>query len=122
MNAQTTQDQSQADQRFIVHRHANWLFMLDATEYNTTGIAHFMVAFGKETVFHAKYTTDEEGQGHWVFRQQGGELIILQWDTMIIKVKELIDESEGMGLVVAKHQLLTDFDQVFSIDQVLELL
>lgn len=122
MSAQTTQEQSQANQSFIVHRHANWLFMLDATEYKATGVAHFMIAFGKETVFHAKYTTDENDQGHWLLREQGGDILALHWDSMIIKAKELIDESETMGLVVAKHQLFTDFDQVFSIDNVLALL
>ena len=105
---------------FIVHRHTNWLFMLDATEYKTTGLAHFMVAFGKETVFHAKYIADDDG-GTWYVRHSG-DVLTMQWDEMILKVKELIDESEYMGLVVAKHTLLTDFAKVFAVEKVLALI
>jgi len=116
---QGADEQSKA---FIAHRHFNWLFMLDATEYKQTGIAHFMVAFGKETVFHAKFLTDDNGDGWWFIREQGGDIIQLHWDDMITKIKELIDESEPMGLVVQKHKLLTDFDTIFHIDNVLTLL
>lgn len=122
MNEQD-QGAEEPSQAFIVHRHLNWLFMLDATEYKATGVAHFMIAFGKETVYHAKYMTDDNhGGGYWFLREPGGEIVSMQWDDMIVKAKELIDESETMGLVVQKHQLFTDFDQVFHIDNVLSLL
>ncbi len=116
---QGTQQQSSA---FIAHRHFNWLFMLDATEYKQTSVAHFMVAFGKETVLHAKFLTDDEGNGWWFIKEPGNKIAQLHWDDVIKKIKELIDESETMGLVFEKHQLLTDFDTVFHIDNVLSLL
>ena len=46
----------------------------------------------------------------------------MQWDEMILKVKEFIDESEYMGGGVAKHTLLTDFDKVFAVEKVLALI
>lgn len=106
---------------FIVHRYFSWCFMLDATEYKENGIAHFMVAFGKETVFHAKYIVDDNYIGYW-FLKIGSQVLALSWDDMIIKIKELIDESETMGLVVQKHELLSSFDQVFQVDRVLAIL
>lgn len=115
---QGAEEQSQA---FIVHRHLNWLFMLDATEYKATGVAHFMIAFGKETVYHAKFITEDD-QAAWLIREPGGNILAMQWDQMIVNVKELIDESEMMGLVAQKHQLFTDFDQVFAVNKVLDLL
>jgi len=121
MNEQQ-QGADEPSKAFIAHRHFNWLFMLDATEYKATQVAHFMIAFGKETVFHAKYMLNDDANGAWLLREPGGNIIAIQWDQMIVKVKELIDESEPLGLVVKKHQLFTDFDAVFHIDNVLSLI
>ena len=89
MNEQK-QGAEEPSKAFIAHRHFNWLFMLDATEYKQTSVAHFMVAFGKETVFHAKFLMDDEDNGWWFIREPGDKIVQLHWDDMITKIKELL--------------------------------
>jgi len=109
-------EDNEEKEQTIIMRHESFLLMLDFTDFKEKEEAHFLIAFGKEQIFHSQFYSDV-----WNF-DNSGFIDQTDWNGLKERINDVFVESWEMGALYDLEAMKREFNRIYNDKIIMNML